>query len=369
MRIFGLILFLLCLSLTTQSSASPYFETNFPLGKAEAQKSNWKSAVKIWKSCLKASPTQLEKLKLYFSLAKAYAKLNRKDLALKCAKRAQKLAPHNTKVAELVRRLNPDFSARFQEGRDSFEAALDNERLQDGTGEDLFKEAARIFKEAIGRSHELAFSHYAYGTCLIELKADKELALKHLKSSYELDANNPGVLYRLGEIALEEGNTTEAVNYLEKGESSGKASPELAAALVRAWGRAQKKVPTTKIVDLVSMAASANVNLVLGLADEFNDSSIRGQINSVVQRAQAAARKASSYTAQSSSSSSNAATPTKEKQQEKPKERERTATEKNYDRYNEVRYQQYLTHLNRLQSGKPSSWSGAIPKRPEKEKK
>ncbi len=369
MRKYGILFSLLCLLLTTQSKASPYFETNYPLGLTEAKNNNWRTAVRIWKSCLNASPTQKERTRLYFSLAKAYAKLGRNDLALKCAKRAQQLAPTNQKIATLVGRLNPDFSTRFQEARESFLSALENERLQDGTGEDLFKEAAKIFKEAIGRSHELAFSHYAYGTCLIELKADKEEALKHLKSSYDLDSTNPGVLFRLGENALEEGDTNQAVTYLEKCESSGKATPEMAATIVRAWGRAKKNVPTKKIVDLVSMAASANVDLVLGLADEFSDSSVRSQINSVVQQAKAAANKASSYSASSYNSSSSPSAPTKAKAQEKPKERERTATEKNYDRYNEVRYQQYLDHLNRLQSGKPSSWSGAIPKRPKKDKK
>ena len=362
--------FLLSIILASSVQATAFFETNFPLGMGQAKQKNWKEAIRIWKSCLKNSPSRVERLKLYFMLAKAYRGLGKNDLALKCAKRAQELAPSNAKITALVKKLAPSFEDRYARAKSNLRDALENDRMQDGAGEDLFEEACKVFKEAIDKSHDLAYSYYGYGTCLLELKRDRAEALKYLKKSYDLNSDNHELLYQLGSAALDDGDANQAVMYLEKCESSGKAEPEMCAALVRAWGRAGKQVPLPKISELVSRVATSNTALADGLDGEFSDSSIRSQISSIVSKAKAmetqvTASSTGGYSSSGSSSTDDSSSESK-KTEEKEQERERTPVEKNYDKYNEVRYQQYLQHLSRLQSGKPSSWSGAIPKRPKK---
>jgi len=380
---FCLLLLVTLVPTATSASASAYVDQKYPLGVTEAKAGNWRQAVAIWKDCLtKGSPNTADKVKLYFSLAKASVKLGNRDKAIELAERALKYAPNSTRIASFLASLRKSapaggFAKQFDGACESLASAIENERLANGSGASLFEEAAAVFRQGIKLNHKPAFCHYGLATCLLETGGDRAEAKRHLEQAKAADPSLPGALYRLGEMTLDDGDAIAAVPLLERAAAHSDSGPEVSAALVRAYAAAGQESNPTRIVDLVTKVASANSDLALGLGDSFRSADLRKKIDDVIQRARTAEQQASSSSSSnySSSSSSTSSTTSDSSDDSSPpqqsnaqNEPEKTDVEKNVDTYNENRYRDYLQHLNRLAQGKPSTWSGAIPKKPEKKK-
>ena len=357
--------------------ASKYFSKHYPRARAKARQGLWSEALRIWKSCLEQRDTsRKERAKLLYSMALGLAKTGRRRKAFRYAKKAHAIAPSSKSITKLYKRLRPkskDFGSQWREAKASFESALQNERMYEGTGSDLFKSASKVFERAISKGYKPAFSHYALGTCLIETNGDRNKARIHLEKSYDLDKENAGLLYRLGEMALEDGEAQSALSHLLDCEKSGSATPQALAALVRAYARAKNKVDHNRVTDLVNRVAMADASLAQGLENEFSDNKLKSRLSKIISTAKseedkmASAMRRSARASRSSNSSNNRKAASKTRSSNTAKKKEKTQQEKNNETYNKLRYNQYLRHLGRLQRGEPSSWSGSIPKPPKKD--
>jgi len=354
-------------------------------GREAARVKNWEEAILQWKSCCNCSDITLnQRARINFSLSKAFEVLGDNYKAIGYAKRALKLAPDNVKIADLLKVLleqdhcltcerqnvTDDSAISFTEAQDLFKDGLLNESIAKGAGSSLLEEAVAFFKKHLHNDDtKLAtYSYYALGVSYF-INGSNEQAIIHLEKSLGIDPKNSDAHHYLGEVYLEMNDANKAMEHLELYIKYGGDSLQGSAALVKAYGITNNKGKKDEIVDLVTKIAASNINLARNLSTYFEDKGMAKQIDKIVGTAKK--NQESSYGSSSKSGSSQKTrTPPKRAKNRRKKEKavEKTQKQKNYDVYNKNRYRQYITHLNRLQKGQPTSWSGAIPKRPETKK-
>ena len=362
----------LALVLPAMAYSDGDFSGLYQKGRAAAKNGNFKQAERYLIGAIKSSSaTPNNKARAYYSLAQVYKASGNTEKAMKCGKKASSILGGNKKIDAFVASLQGAGNSgtqTFEGATQDFIDGLTNERLYKGTGIGLLEGSAPVFKKNLTDGKHGAFSNYALGTLAL-LKGKDDEAFTYLSKSLELDGRNPDAHHRMGEYYLDQEDYDQGLEHMKLYKKYGGATAEGTATLVRAYGCTKTQVDANQIGSLAEEVASSNISMAAKLSSYFVDPAIVSKIDSAVERARKTLASAGPPPTGGSDSSSSSSSKSKSNEPAKEKEPEKTDVEKNYDKYNENRYREYLQHLNRLASGKPSSWSGAIPKKPEKKEK
>jgi len=381
------------------------FGNHFNAGLEHARTGNHRQAIKIWRNLLQAGDGRLsakQQVRIYYHIADSCLSLGKHEIARKFLDKARALAPDNQSIEALYARIAGNEGAvatgsepgSLEDAEESLENGFLNERIQAGMGNDSFQQARNLFQKLLNAGNTKPRVRVGLATAILYTDISDTGATearKHLEAALQENASDPAALHMLGLALARQGDTPGEKTHLARAKAAGNSTPQFTRDYIRCQGK-QATISSSTRSQLISMAkslAGSNVELTLGLTDEFRDSGLKNTIDKMISSARSKASRASSSSSRSSSSRSSSSSSggssrnnTFEGQstsgegkkgngdpaESKPK-RELTQKEKNIEQYDKTSKIQYLQHLDRLRRGKPTSWNRPIPDLKEKKEK